>query len=69
MLISSLDQMESVVKNNKSLKWDGWDVIHFYPSEKGRTSRWGIRMGNKWFLHKRYPVTEQGWEIPRKFMR
>lgn len=69
MLISSLEKMEDIVNKNKSLKWDGWDVIHFYPSEKGRTSRWGLRIKDQWFLHKRYSITETGWEIPRKFMK
>jgi hypothetical protein len=69
MLISSLEQMEDIVKKSKSLKWDGWDVIHFYPSDKGRTSSAGMRIGSKWFLHKRFPVGEKGWELPNKFMR
>jgi hypothetical protein len=69
MLISSLEKMEDIVSKNKSLKWDGWDVIHFYPSDRGRTSKWGMRIGRKWFLYKRFSVTENGWEIPNKFMR
>lgn len=69
MLISSLEKMEDVVRKNKDLKWDGWDVVHSYPSNKGRTSPWGMRVGSKWFLQKRFPVTEKGWEIPNRFMR
>lgn len=69
MLVSSLENMEEIVKNNRSLKWDGWDVIHFYPSEKARTSKFGVRINNKWFLHRRFPVTEKGWDIPNKLVR
>lgn len=69
MLISSLETMETIVSKNKSLKWDGWDVIHFYPSDRGRTSKWGMRIGNKWFLHKRFSITEKGWDLPNKLMR
>lgn len=69
MLISSLEKMEDIVKKNKGLKWDGWDVVHSYPSEKGRVSKWGIRINNKWFLQQRYTVNEKGWEIPSKFVR
>jgi len=27
MKISDLDKMESIVKSNPSLKWEGWDVV------------------------------------------
>ncbi len=69
MLISSIDKMELIVKKNKELKWDGWDVIHFYPSEKARTSKFGARINGKWCMVRRFVITEKGWEIPTKVMR
>lgn len=69
MLISSLNKMEEIVKKNKELKWDGWDVIHFYPSEKARTSKFGARVNGKWCMVKRFPVTEKGWDIANKLVR
>jgi hypothetical protein len=69
MLISSLEKMEAIVKKNRELRWDGWDVIHFYPSEKAKTSKFGQRINNKWCITKRFEVTEQGWDLPNKFVR
>lgn len=69
MLISSLENMEQIVKKNKELKWDGWNVIHFYASEKARTSRFGARINGKWCMVRRFPITEKGWEIPNKLVR
>jgi hypothetical protein len=69
MLVSSLDQMESIVKKNKELMWDGWDVIHFYHSDKARTSKFGIRVNGKWCMHKRFPIESNGWNVPNKLVR
>ena len=32
MQINSLEQMEKIVKENKTLLWDGWTVVNSYPS-------------------------------------
>ena len=69
MLISSLDQMEKIVGKNKDLMWEGWDVVHFYPSEKAKTSKFGRRINNKWCITKRFELNERGWDIPHKFAR
>ena len=69
MLISSIENMEKIVSKNKELKWDGWDVVHFYPSEKARTSKFGARVNDKWCMVKRFEITEKGWDIPNKIMR
>jgi len=36
MKISDLDKMESIVKSNPSLKWEGWDVV-FLEEKKSRS--------------------------------
>lgn len=69
MLVSSLEEMEMLVKKNKSLTWDGWTVIHFYHSDKAGTSRFGARINGKWSIVRRFEVGEKGWEIPSKFLR
>jgi hypothetical protein len=61
--------MEAIVKKNKELSWDGWDVIHSYPSEKAKTSKYGKRINNRWCIARRFEITEKGWEIPAKFAR
>jgi hypothetical protein len=69
MNIKSLEKMESIVASNKSLFWDGWDVVNRYQSESARTSKDGVFSKGRWFLQKKFPVTEAGWNIPDKFVK
>lgn len=68
MLIKSLEQMEQIVKKNKSLIWDGWTVVSLQPTHNGVMSKDGIRRNGKWFLQKRYEANSNGWDIPDKFV-
>lgn len=68
MLIQSLEQMEQIVKKNKSLRWDGWTVVSLQPTHNGTMSKEGIKIGNKWYLQKRYEPLEAGWDIPDKLI-
>jgi hypothetical protein len=56
-------------RKNKDLLWDGWTVISSYPSEKGRTSKFGARVNGKWHLQRRFELTRKGWDIPKNFVR
>lgn len=69
MQVTSLEQMEKIVKRNKFLKWDGWDVVNAFPSEKGRTSKDGAYINGIWHIQRRYTVDERGWNIPDKLVR
>jgi hypothetical protein len=68
MQIKSLEQMEQIVSKNRSLFWDGWTVVNSYPSEKGRTSKLGAYVKGRWHLQNRFTPTENGWDIPDKFV-
>lgn len=68
MYIKSLEKMEEVVKNNKSLSWDGWTVVSSYASEKGRTSNLGVYKNGAWNIQKRFEPNNLGWDIPDKFV-
>lgn len=67
MIIKSLNTMEKIVAKNKNLLWDGWDIIDLKESDIAKTSTNGIRVNNKWYLHKRYTPNRNGWEIPNKY--
>jgi hypothetical protein len=69
MIVSSLEKMEELVSKNKDLMWDGWTVVHFYSSEKAKTSKFGKIVQGKWCITKRFEVFEKGWDIPNKFAR
>ena len=67
MIIAKLETMESIVKKNRNLRWDGWNVIDLKKSDIGRTSPQGIRVNVEWHLHKVYVVDRNGWDIPNKY--
>jgi hypothetical protein len=69
MMISSLEKMESIVKNNRALSWDGWAVVHSFPSEKGRTSKFGAYRKGRWFIQKRIEPGKSGWNLPDNLVR
>jgi hypothetical protein len=69
MLVSSLEKMETIVENNKSLSWDGWTVLENITKENGVMSPEGRLVNGRWIVQKRYELTTDGWEIPNKFVR
>lgn len=69
MVVTTVEQMEEIVSNNKALRWDGWTVVHSYVSDKARTSKFGAFVNGKWSMQKRIEPTQSGWEIPDKFVR
>lgn len=68
MLINSLETMETIVKNNKSLSWDGWTVVEATPSPTAWNKPEAAFIDGVWNLVKRYEPTEQGWNISNKLV-
>lgn len=61
--------MESIVKSTKGLFWEGWDVIKMdYHPVAWRYPN-GAFFKGKWYTKTVYPITEEGWNIPKKFVR
>lgn len=69
MLINSLEEMETIVENNKSLSWDGWNVLERTKSPTAWTDKAGVFINNVWYIQKRYELNENGWDLPSKFVR
>lgn len=69
MLIKSLDKMEQIVKDNRALSWDGWDVVDRKSAPTAWRSKDGVFHKGRWYLQRIYQVTEDGWHIPKKFVR
>lgn len=69
MLIKSLKQMEQIVDNNRSLAWDGWDVIKNEPNPTAWRYTNGRFIKGKWYVQKRFAVTSKGWELPNNLVR
>ena len=59
--------MEKIVARNKNLFWRGWDVVDLKESDMAKTAVNGIRINEKWYLHKVYSPTREGWHIPNKY--
>jgi hypothetical protein len=68
MLIKSLEQMEKIVDSTEDLLWDGWDVVNIKPTDSGLMSKDAIQINGKWYIQKRFALTENGWEIPNKIV-
>lgn len=64
MLVKSLEVMESIVSSNRRLSWEGWDVLLRLPDPTAWKKRDGVMVRGKWYIQKRYPVSENGWSIP-----
>jgi hypothetical protein len=61
--------MESIVDSDDSLIWDGWTVVNLKPVKDGLMSKDALRIDNSWYLQKRYEPSEQGWNLPDRFVR
>lgn len=69
MIINSLETMETIVENNKSLSWDGWDVLESKIDPTGWMKKDGAFVNGKWNIQKRYSLTEEGWAVPNKLAK
>jgi hypothetical protein len=69
MKINSLEQMETIVDNNKFLKWDGWNVKEVKASSTGWMKPEGVYLDGQWHIQKHYTLDHDGWNIPSKFVR
>ena len=69
MNVTSLEEMEQIVSKNKALTWDGWTVIHLRQNDNAYSSKNGVYRNGQWYIQNRFDVTENGWELPNKFVR
>ena len=68
-MINSLEEAETIVDNNKSLGWNGWDIVHFNKMPTAWMKPEGVYRNGEWYIQKHYNPSEKGWEIPDKFVR
>lgn len=69
MMINSLEEAERIVENNKSLRWNGWDIVHYNKMPTAWMKPDGAFVDGDWYTQKIYNVSEKGWEIPDKLVR
>ena len=67
--ITSLEQMDRIVRSEKSLRWNGWNVEHTVPNPTAWSKPNGVFIRGRWYIKQVFYITESGWEIPAKFVR
>lgn len=64
MLVTSLEEMESIVNSREDLAWDGWNVIKYTRSKDAMFSPDGCLYKGIWMKKKVFPLTQDGWYLP-----
>ena len=63
-----IKEAHSLVRKERALgndvRWDGWDIVFFRPSDNGMTSTNGAFKNGRWGFDNRIEVNSEGkWEI------
>ena len=69
MLVTSLEEMESIVLSRGDLAWDGWNVIKYTRANNAMYSADGCQVNGVWMKKKIFPLTEDGWYLPNTIGR
>lgn len=74
LTLQNLSEAERFVARQQRLgndvRWEGWNMIFFRPSEKGMYSKHGAFRNGEWGFENLSPVTEEGtWEIDYRNVR
>lgn len=65
--ITSLEKMEKIVSRNKSLSWDGWNVVELIKNPGAIFKPNGARVKGVWYTKNIFIVDQDGWRIPSKY--
>lgn len=69
MLVTSLEEMDAIIRNRGDLEWDGYDVVKYTNSSNAMFGVDGVFRNGKWMKKKVFPLTEQGWSLPNTIGR
>jgi len=69
MLIKSLEEMETIVENNKFLSWDGWTVVELRKSAMAWMKPNAKFVNHEWYTANRFDVSESGWNVPANLVK
>lgn len=65
--VVSLEKMEKIVSKNRSLSWDGWNVVELIRNPGAMFKPNGARVNGVWFIKNIFVVDRDGWSIPTKY--
>ena len=70
MKILDYDQADNVVETNRSLYWDGWDIVSWVRNPNGATNIRGMFRDGSWGIAKYFRMNSNGeWAVPDKYVR
>lgn len=61
--------MEKIVSKNKSLSWEGWNVVELIRSPAAWLKPNAAFIKGSWYYKNVFTVGPDGWSIPSKYMR
>jgi hypothetical protein len=68
MKVLDYEQAHNVVEANRSLYWDGWDIVSWVRNPNGATNIKGKFRNGKWGISRRYSLNSDGtWKVPNKY--
>jgi hypothetical protein len=67
MLVKSLEKMEDIVSKNKSLSWDGWNVVELIKNPSAVYKNNGVMINKVWYIKNIFTVDHDGWKVPNKY--
>lgn len=62
--ITDIEKAETIVKNNDSLIWNGWDIVQLKENSQAFMKRNAMFRNGKWYSTKTFALSETGWELP-----
>jgi hypothetical protein len=66
MIVSNLNDVEVIVKNNPSLSWDGWNIVCLIQDDYAEYLPIGVfdKITRQWYKKTTYPCNDKGWDLP-----
>ena len=65
--VKSLGKMEKIVSRNKSLSWDGWNVVELIKNPGAMFKPNAARIKGVWYIKNVFIVDQDGWRIHSKY--
>ena len=69
MFVTDENVMEDIVSNNSNLSWEGWDVLRWEEKRNAMLNTKGRFRDGKWHLVTRFPLTSEGWKVPKFLLK
>lgn len=69
MLVTTEEEMQSIISSRSDLEWDGWSVVKYTKKNNAMHDPNGCFKNGVWMHKTVFPLTEDGWNIPNTIGR